>query len=127
MRDDNMGQISKLRDLGVKIIAGTDAGWRFTKFGSLAVEAWLLTEAGMTAREAVAACTGQSARVLGIGEETGSVTEGLTADIVAVVGDPTADLRQLAGVRMVMQTGSVRVTDGRLVRADSDKVLPIMV
>ena len=112
MRDDNLAQFAKLCDIGVQFIAGTDAGWRFTTFDSLPTEVWLMGEAGMSPTDAIASCTGRSAEVLGIGSETGRVAQGLTADLLAVAGDPLSDLRQLTDVRLVMQAGVVRVADG---------------
>jgi imidazolonepropionase-like amidohydrolase len=99
-----------LREHGVKFIGGTDAGWRFTRFDSLtSTEAWLMTEGGMTAVEAIVACTGESADLLGIANAVGRIVPGLEADLFAVQGDPLGDLRKLSEIRMVMQKGLVKV------------------
>lgn len=108
-RDETIEQFGRLRDHGVKFIGGTDAGWRYTRFDSMASEAWLMTEGGMPAVEAIAACTGESAEFLGLGGVTGRVVPGLEADLIAVGGDPLGDLRGLADVRLVMQQGRVKV------------------
>lgn len=109
MRDDTVAQFGRLRQHGVPFIGGTDAGWRFTRFDSLPAEAWLMTEGGMTAVQAIAACTGDSAKLLGIGHETGRVVPGLAADLIAVDGDPLGDLRRLAEVRLVVKDGAVKL------------------
>ena len=117
-RAETIEHFGRLRDHGVKFIGGTDAGWRYTRFDSMASEAWLMTEGGMTALEAIAACTGDSAEFLGLGGVTGRLAPGYEADLLAVGGDPLADLRGLSDVRLVMQQGRVKV-GGRL---ESDKV-----
>lgn len=116
MLEDNLSQFRKLRDIGVEFIAGTDAGWRFTKFDSLSDELWLMTQGGMTGAEAIYSATGKSADVLGIGGVTGRVKVGLAADLLAVAGDPREDVRGLQNVRLVVQSGRVRVADGAAVR-----------
>lgn len=108
-RAETIEHFGRLREHGVQFIGGTDAGWRYTRFDSMASEAWLMTEGGMTPTEAIAACTGESAEFLGLGGVTGRVVPGLEADLFAVGGDPLADLRGLSDVRMVMQQGRVKV------------------
>lgn len=117
-RAETIEHFGRLREHGVKFIGGTDAGWRYTRFDSMASEAWLMTEGGMTATEAIAACTGDSAEFLGLGGVTGRVLPGYEADLFAVGGDPLTDLRGLSDVRLVMQQGRVKV-GGRL---ETDKV-----
>lgn len=112
MLEDNVSQFRKLREAGVEFIAGTDAGWRFTTVESLPDELWLMTEGGMSGTQAISSATGKSADVLGIGGVTGRVRTGLTADLLAVSGDPREDVRGLRNVRLVMQAGQVRVADG---------------
>jgi imidazolonepropionase-like amidohydrolase len=111
MLDDNVSQLRKLREAGVDFIAGTDAGWRFTRFDNLPDELYLMTEGGMSAPEAIRAATARSAQVLGIDKQTGAVRPGLAADLIAVGGDPYTDIRALRDVRLVMQGGRV-VRDG---------------
>lgn len=118
--DETIEHFRRLREHGVQFVGGTDAGWRYTRFDCMASEAWLMTEGGMTATEAIAACTGASAEVLGIGGVTGQVRSGLAADLLVVAGDPTDDLRRLADVRMVMQQGLVKVG---LPQIESSRVL----
>jgi len=116
MLADNLSQFRKLRDAGVEFIAGTDAGWRFTRFDSLPDELWLMTQGGMSGAEAIHSATGKSADVLGIGGTTGRVKAGLAADLLAVMGDPREDVRMLRNVRLVVQAGQVRVANGVAVR-----------
>jgi len=108
-RQRTIEHFARLRTHGVKFIGGTDAGWRFTRFDCMSMEAWLMTEGGMTAIEAIAACTGDSAKFLGIGNKVGGLITGMEADLFAVEGDPLGDLRGLANVGMVMQNGLLKV------------------
>jgi len=116
MLADNLEQFRQFREAGVKFIAGTDAGWRLTRFDDLANELYLMTEGGMGPLEAIQAGTSYSAEVLGIADKVGTVKAGLAADIIAVSGDPVTDLRRLLDVQFVLQGGTVRVAGGRPAR-----------
>jgi len=106
MLASNMEQARRMRSAGVRLIAGTDAGWRFTPFDGLVAEMALLCEAGATTQEAIAAATSQAAAAMGIESETGALREGLAADIIAVSGDPLTDLDVLRRPAMVMLRGT---------------------
>ena len=108
MMEGTVQQFRLMREAGVRFVAGTDAGWRYTGFDSMADEIWLMTEGGMTSGEAIAAATGDVADVLGIGSVTGRLAPGLAADVIAVAGDPLADIRALRDVWLVVQGGKVR-------------------
>ncbi|HXX39350.1 MAG TPA: amidohydrolase family protein [bacterium] len=88
--------LSMARAHGVLVAAGGD-GWH----GDPHSEAAGLVGAGYTPTEALAALTTNAARLLGLEREVGSLAVGATADLVALRGDPTADIaaiRQVAGV-----------------------------
>src|SRR6516225_689810 len=97
----------RMHAAGVRFVAGTDAGWRFTPFDGLVTEIELIREAGASPAEAIAAATSDAAAAMGIGAETGALREGLAADIIAVAGDPLADLGVLRRPAMVMLGGIV--------------------
>ena len=88
---------------GVKIAFGTDAG--VSKHGRNADEFALMVEFGMTPAAAIHATTVNAADLLGFGEEVGALTPGRRADIIAVDGDPLADVAALRTVRFVMRDG----------------------
>jgi imidazolonepropionase-like amidohydrolase len=90
---------------GVRIAAGTDAGTPLNPHGGLAAELRLMVELGMAPMEALRAATSVAAAALGIEAEVGRVAPGLAADLVAVGGDPLADLRALSDVRLVLVGG----------------------
>lgn len=96
---------------GVKIAFGTDAG--VFPHGRNAREFALLVEAGMAPRDAVLSATARAAELLGAEEELGTVEAGKRADLVAVDGDPLADVTVLEDVDFVMKDGVVYKRDGR--------------
>lgn len=92
----------------VPIAMGSDAV--FTGFGENARELEWLVKAGMTPEQALAAATTNGAKLLGMEKDLGAVAPGFYADLVAVDGDPLADVGAvIRGVRWVMKGGRVVV------------------
>ncbi len=89
---------------GVKIAFGTDTG--VSKHGDNAQEFALMVNAGMTPMAAIRAATMGAADLLGRTDQIGSIEPGKVADIIAVAGDPVADVRQLEKVDFVMHHGA---------------------
>jgi imidazolonepropionase-like amidohydrolase len=95
-----------MRELGVRLVTGTDAGWYATPFGRYHLAPRLFVERiGMTPLEALAACTALAAESLRLAGETGRLRPGLAADLVAVDGDPATDVGALERVRAVFARG----------------------
>jgi imidazolonepropionase-like amidohydrolase len=90
---------------GVKIAFGTDAG--VSKHGRNADEFELMVKHGMTPATAIHAATVNAADLLGIAEQVGTIERGKSADIIAVAGDPLADVTVLKRVGFVMKSGAV--------------------
>lgn len=88
---------------GVKIAFGTDAG--VSKHGRNADEFVLMVEHGMSAAEAIRAATTNAAELLGLSDLIGSLEPGKQADLIAVDGDPLADVRALGRIAFVMRGG----------------------
>ena len=89
---------------GVRIAFGTDTG--VSKHGDNAQEFALMVAAGMTPAQAIKAATVSAAEALGR-PGLGRIAPGVAADIIAVDGDPLADVRQLEDVDFVMKGGQV--------------------
>jgi imidazolonepropionase-like amidohydrolase len=68
-------------------------------------ELGLLTAAGLTPFEAIAAGTRDAAMALGLTEQIGTIAAGKRADLVLVEGDPFADVGQLRRIAGVMANG----------------------
>ncbi|HLW48200.1 MAG TPA: amidohydrolase family protein [bacterium] len=112
MNEANLDNARRMRRAGVRYVAGTDAGWRFTPFDGLATELELLREAGATPAEAILAATSAAAAAMGVAGEVGALREGLHADMIAVAGDPLENLAVLRRPAMVMLGGAPVIRNG---------------
>jgi imidazolonepropionase-like amidohydrolase len=90
---------------GVKIAFGTDAG--VFPHGDNAAEFVYMVEAGMPPLAAIRSATLAGAQLLGEQERLGRIAPGYAADLIAVAGDPLADIGVLRDVRFVMKDGAV--------------------
>jgi len=95
----------KAVDLGVRIGFGTDAG--VYPHGMNATEFQLMVEYGMQPIAALKAATSADAELLGLADRIGSLEAGKLADIIAVPGDPTTDIRLTSQVKFVMKEGRI--------------------
>jgi imidazolonepropionase-like amidohydrolase len=89
---------------GVRIAFGTDAG--VSKHGRNADEFELMVKHGMTPAAAIEAATVNAAELLGLAD-VGTIERGKAADLIAVAGDPLADVGVLKRVDFVMARGKV--------------------
>jgi imidazolonepropionase-like amidohydrolase len=90
---------------GVKMSFGTDAG--VCPHGINARQFAFMVKYGMTPMQAIQAATVNAADLIGHSELFGSITPGKSADIIAVSGDPLADIHELEHVRFVMKEGKI--------------------
>jgi len=93
-------------DAGVKIAFGTDVGgfdWGINP----AIEFPLMVKYGMTPAQAIRSATMTAAELLDMQNDIGSIVPGKFADLVAVKGDPLADISLLQRVDFVMKGGEV--------------------
>lgn len=104
----NLETLRRAARAGVTIAMGSDAV--FTGFGENTRELEMFVKAGMTPAQALTAATANGARLLGREKDLAALAPGFYADIVAVEGDPLADVNALVGgVRWVMKGGRVVV------------------
>jgi len=96
---------------GVKIGFGTDAG--VYPHGQNAREFELMVKAGASPALALRSATSGDAELLGIADRVGSLETGKFADIVAVPGDPLADISSMRKVFFVMKDGKIYRNDAK--------------
>jgi imidazolonepropionase-like amidohydrolase len=91
---------------GLKLLMGTDAG--AGAHGRSAEEiVYRVQVAGQPARDALVDATSHNAMSLGLADRIGALAPGLDADLIAVDGDPLADITALRRVVFVMRRGIV--------------------
>ena len=100
----NLETARKAFKAGVNFAMGSDA--IYTMFGQNTRELGWFVKAGMTPEQALRTATANAAELLGKEKELGAVAPGYFADLVAVEGDPLADIGVvLNNVRWVMKSG----------------------
>jgi len=105
----NVETARRVHKAGVRIATGSDGGGTLM-IGETTRELGYLVKAGMTAGEALTAATVNGAAVLGKENELGKLAPGYIADIVAVDGNPLADVNvTINKVRWVMKGGAVMI------------------
>jgi imidazolonepropionase-like amidohydrolase len=91
--------------MGVKISFGTDAA--VFPHGENAKEFALMVGLGMQPIEALRSATASTAELFGIAQKTGTLEKGKFADVIAMPGDPTADITATERVSFVMKEGKI--------------------
>jgi len=97
----------KCLEAGVPIVFGTDCGTPFNLHGQQQDEFNYLTDFGMTNIQALTAATQNSAKLIRMWDNVGSVCPGKFADVVAFDGDPVADINAMHNNVFVMKGGVV--------------------
>jgi imidazolonepropionase-like amidohydrolase len=90
---------------GVKISFGTDAA--VYPHGQNAKEFKLMVDLGMQPIDALKSATGTTADLFGITQKVGTLEKGKLADVIAMPGDPTADITATERVSFVMKEGKI--------------------
>lgn len=106
--------VQRVLKSGVKFAAGTDMCWHYPgkTCGQATVSRFpTLHEAGMPSLDVIRAITTNAAEMLGWQDRIGAIEPGKFADIVAIAGDPIADIHELERVRFVMKHGEVVKND----------------
>jgi len=102
--------VERVLKSGVKFAAGSDMCWFYpgkTRGQASATMFSALHKAGMPPLDILRAVTSNAAEMLGWQDRVGAVEAGKFADLVAVGGDPLADITELERVRFVMKEGQV--------------------
>jgi imidazolonepropionase-like amidohydrolase len=100
--------VSKAIERGARVACGTDAP--AIPHGRNAKELVALVDRGMTPLQAIRAATTVAAELIDV-DDRGRLEEGLLADVIAVPGDPLADITVTESVRFVMKGGQIHRND----------------
>ena len=90
---------------GATLLYGTDAGVLPHDMGGWQFE--IMVERGMSPMQAIKSATSVAAKHMELDDKVGALHEGLRADIIAVRGDPLADIKSLRSVSLVIKDGVV--------------------
>jgi imidazolonepropionase-like amidohydrolase len=102
---------------GLKVMIGSGVDGATFPHGAQALEfEWFVKRAGMSPARAIQSGTVVNAEAMGWQNEVGAIEKGKYADLIAVSGDPTADITELQRVSFVMK-GSKLVRDDRMPRS----------
>lgn len=102
--------VERVLKSGVKFAAGSDMGWNYpgkTRGEATATMFAAMRSAGMPSLDIIRSVTTNAAEMLGWSDRVGAIEPGRFADLVAVAGDPLADVTELERVRFVMKGGVV--------------------
>jgi len=102
---EGLKAFSAARQSGVAMCVGGDVG--VFPHGENARELEQMVAAGMPAAQVILSATSVNAKMLRMDDRIGALKPGLFADIIAVPGDPTQDIKLLRGVNFVMKGGKV--------------------
>ena len=99
--------MAQIRGLGVEIVFGTDVGsWGEVTGQAAWMEADLwVHELGMDPMMVIRSMTLDAARMMGAERESGSISEGKFADVIAVRGDPLRNIAVLREAQIVIKHG----------------------
>lgn len=104
--DMQLRNLRAVRDAGVTIAMGTDAGNIGTLPGpSIYREFALMARAGMSPREILASATINGARLMGWADKIGSIAKGRQGDLVVLDADPLADVAHLSRISTIVKGG----------------------
>jgi imidazolonepropionase-like amidohydrolase len=112
--------VQRILKSGVKFAAGSDMCWFYpgkTRGQASATMFANLHDAGMRPLDVIRAVTVNAAEMLGWQDRIGAIDPGTFADLVAVAGDPLADITELERIRFVMK-------DGQVIRNDFARRVP---
>jgi imidazolonepropionase-like amidohydrolase len=97
--------VARAHRTGLRLVFGTDGG--VLPHGRNATEMTVLATAGIPPIDVIRMATVNAARVLRLGDSVGTVARGMSADLIAVPGDPLVSLDVMREVRWVMLRGNV--------------------
>lgn len=105
--EERLQNISRMKALGMKFIAGTDAGINLVPHDKYVGGLEALQMVGLSNEEIIESATIIAAEACGIDQTVGTLAPGMRADIIAVDGNPLSNISDLWNVDWVMRAGTV--------------------
>lgn len=99
--------VHQLHEAGVVVLMGSDGGGRPAPIDDLAYGLELHVRAGIDPMTVILSATSVAATRLGLGDVTGSLVAGRSADVIAVAGDPITSIAAVGSAEFVMARGEV--------------------
>jgi imidazolonepropionase-like amidohydrolase len=102
--------VQRVLKSGVRFAVGSDMCWSYpgkTRGQASTATFVKLRQAGMSALDVIRAVTVNAAEMLGWADRIGAIEPGKFADLIAIAGDPVANITELEHVRFVMKNGEV--------------------
>jgi imidazolonepropionase-like amidohydrolase len=109
LQENCFDTFQKMHKAGINIAMGTDMGFD-PEMGTNAAELEIYVNLGMAPMDALLTCTRNAARAVKLDKQIGTLEAGKLADVVAVAGDPLADIRCLQdkrNIHIVMKEGRI--------------------
>ncbi|MFD3756686.1 amidohydrolase family protein [Streptomyces sp. NPDC058622] len=100
--------VQRMAEAGARLIAGTDAGVQRAGFDGIVGALGFYEHLGVSRDRILAMATTEAAAALGVGDQTGRIAPGYSADLLLVDGNPLEDLSALSAVRAVFTNGRQR-------------------
>ena len=115
LEEERVEQFRKIWQSGVNLIVSSDAGVRYTPFDDYYVSLRCAVELiGIPPQEVLLMATRNPAKGLGVLAERGTLETGKIADVIAVAGNPVADIRAMADVKLTIVDGKVLYREGMI-------------
>ncbi|KAJ5113989.1 hypothetical protein N7456_002523 [Penicillium angulare] len=102
-----INNLSAVREAGIQVAVGTDAGIGHCHFERYADGLSAMADAGFTNQDIIASATERAAKICGLDKVTGKIAVGFAADLAAFGGNPAQDWRAFTDPRFVMARGEI--------------------
>ena len=105
--ESRVDQVRQLRQMGVRLVPGSDAGWGWYPFGQFTRELECMVLSGFTPIGAIIAATKEASKAIGVSDTVGTLEAGKEADLLIVDGNPADRIGALDQVLAVFQGGNL--------------------
>ena len=115
LEEERVNLFRSIWQSGVNLIVSSDAGVRYTPFDDFYISLRCAVELlGIPAADVLLMATRNPAKGLGVLDERGTLEAGKVADVIAVAGNPLADIKAMAEVKLTIIGGAVVFRDGMI-------------